>query len=62
MVIPDIIAFTISGITDIIAISDISTSTIGGSKKCKKMYTKKKHKKSKINTHQKSTLLNTLKN
>jgi len=36
MVIPDIIAFTISGITDIIAISDISTSTIGRSKKCKK--------------------------
>jgi hypothetical protein len=36
LVIPDIIAFTISGITDIIAISDISTFTIGGSKKCKK--------------------------
>jgi len=37
LVIPDIIAFTISGITDIIAISDISTSTIGRSKKCKKI-------------------------
>jgi hypothetical protein len=36
LVIPDIIAFTISGITDIIAISDISKSTIGGSKKCNK--------------------------
>jgi hypothetical protein len=32
LVIPDIIAFTISGITDIIAISDMSTFTIGGQK------------------------------
>jgi hypothetical protein len=56
---PDIIAFTISGITDIIAISDISTSTIGRSKKCKKctQTNKKKHTKSKINAHQKSSLL-----
>ena len=36
MVIPDIIVFTISGITDIIAISDISTFKNGGRKKCKK--------------------------
>jgi hypothetical protein len=63
LVIPDIIAFTISGITDIIAISDISTFTIGGSKKCKKctQKIKKNHKKSKKNAHQKSSLLNTKK-
>jgi hypothetical protein len=55
LVIPDIIAFTISGITDIIAISNISTYTIGGSKKCKKctQKIKKTHKKSKKNAHQK---------
>jgi hypothetical protein len=60
MVIPDIIAFTISGITNIIAISVISTSTIRRSKKCKKCTQKKQknHKKSKINAHQKSSLLN----
>ena len=45
MVIPNIIAFTISGITDIIAISDISTSTIRRSKKCKKCTQKKTTKK-----------------
>ena len=48
MVIPDILAFTMSGITGIIAISDISTSTIGRSKKCKKCTQKNKKKPQKI--------------
>ncbi len=40
LVIPDIIAFTISGITDIIATSDISESTIGRSKQSKNVHKK----------------------
>ena len=59
----NIIAFTTLVIPDIIAISEISTSTIGGSKKCKNVHKKiLKNTKNRRKMHtKKSSLLNTLK-